>query len=314
MNTPVRIGPPVPPRPPRNAAARYHHAVQDAADHISDFSDRLTALAAQPTFDPGEILTISQQLANLGEDLAASAVGYGRAIGTRNGYLYSHLNLSPERLRKKYSTAEVDRRLADHAPACDAIARSATAGKNPTASGADDPRSAPRRLIAALSHLHTTSGHTQAALAKALSVHPSYVSRLLRGQRPVSWNHVKAICDQSGITADTLQPLYQTAMGSLNPSLLNPGNAATNFRHYLEALRLASGNPDDQALLALVRGTMPDTDLRAAFHGPALPEWTVTRRLAAALTSHPEDIKPLWDAARAAPRTQASTVRAEAFG
>ncbi|MFF3750581.1 helix-turn-helix domain-containing protein [Streptomyces sp. NPDC002018] len=314
MNTPVRIGPPVPPRPPRNAAARYHSATQDTADHISDFSDRLTALVAQQTYDPGEILTISEQLANLAEDLAASGVGYGRAMGMRNGYLYAHLNLSPERLRKKYSASEVDRRLADHAPVCDAVARSATAGQSHTASGGDDPRSPSRRLIAALLHLHATSGHTQAALAKALSVHPSYVSRLLRGQRPVSWNHVKAICAQSGITADTLQPLYQTAMGSLNPSLLSPGNAPTNFRHYLEGLRLASGNPHDEALLALVKGTVTDTDLRAAFHGPALPEWTVTRRLAAALTSHPEDIKPLWDAARAAPRTQASTVRAEAFG
>ncbi|MGP3992089.1 helix-turn-helix domain-containing protein [Streptomyces sp. 3N207] len=52
-----------------------------------------------------------------------------------------------------------------------------------------------QRVAAALTLMVNESNISQRHIAALLRVDPSYVSRMLSGEREASWPHVKAICD-----------------------------------------------------------------------------------------------------------------------
>jgi hypothetical protein len=102
-------------------------------------------------------------------------------------------------------------------------------------------------------------------------------------------------------------------MGCIDTSFLTPDRAPTYFRAYLKALRLSCAEPDDASLLESSGHILTAHDLRLAFDGPSVPQWTVVRPLAAALVSRPGDIRPMWLAAYSSPDAMRSTTPAESF-
>ncbi|MFD8393029.1 helix-turn-helix domain-containing protein [Streptomyces sp. NPDC059680] len=61
------------------------------------------------------------------------------------------------------------------------------------------------------------SGRRQRELAEQMGVHESYVSRMLSGQREVSWRHVRIICEECGIDPRLMKPLWEAA-ANVQPS------------------------------------------------------------------------------------------------
>ncbi|MFC9931962.1 helix-turn-helix domain-containing protein [Streptomyces sp. NPDC127190] len=72
-------------------------------------------------------------------------------------------------------------------------------------------------MACALTLMRNASGRWQRELAEQMGVHESYVSRMLSGQRDVSWRHVRIICDECGVDPDLMKPLWEAA-ASVQPS------------------------------------------------------------------------------------------------
>lgn len=304
---------PVPERPARTGpavdadrATRCTESVRDIAEDFTVLSEALmhsTYGVAAPTT---EILEIVIALESLAQEAIPALVVRQRSQGEPLSELTPLLGLTENRLRKKYVPQDVDHALASRrrpmrtAPS----ARPANEVPNPK-NLLREPR---QRLACALTRMQAVSRVSQRALAASMNVDPSYVSRLLSGQRDVSWRHVKIITDACGGNPDLMRPLWEAADG-VDPSGTDP---ARYLRTYLRALHYAAGSPTDARILAYTQRTFIAAELHQAFEGPGVPEWPVIAQLVTALQSLPDIARPLWRQAQS--RAEASTVRAEAFG
>ncbi|MFB6990276.1 helix-turn-helix domain-containing protein [Streptomyces sp. NPDC056230] len=160
-------------------------------------------------------------------------------------------------------------------------------------------------LASALSHLHRTKGTTHKALGDAVGVDPSYISRVVSGERLPSWKVTRKLAVELGEDPEALRPLWNAARGyrTVEP---------TSFYAALRGLHLAATCPGIGVIQA--RTHLPADDITSALEGSRLPDWGTVNRVVTALQGEPETIRPLWNAARAAvpPGTEPSS--SPAFG
>lgn len=247
-----------------------------------------------------ELLSLLVAKRQVTEDLISTTVMMARAQGTPLKVLAPLLGLSEDRVRKTHSPAKVLPRMEE---------RPSTFSRH-TAGLKERSQTTPahQRLAAALTRLWKESALTQAALAMKIRVGPSYLSRLLSGDRPPSLLHVRGLATAVGREATLLEPLWYVAMN------VAPGDeisAAVYLRRYLRGLHYAAGEPkyedlEETSMLAL-------SSLRHAFEGPGVPDWSVVDRLTSALSAEPATARPLWRAAVDDPKTITSSVPAESF-
>ncbi|MEU7647293.1 helix-turn-helix domain-containing protein [Streptomyces huasconensis] len=283
-------------------------------EHILDIAEDLLRQAAdlrEDAFNDGstaDLLSYKPVLQRLLDDLDAAVVGRGRAMGERSKDLAAHL--APEK---------IDRRLADRTrPA--PMPRASRSGQQ-SEEERIATRSNRRRLAAALSYMQRASNRPQNRLAQDLNTSPSYISRMMYGERPASWVHVRQLAESCGYDLELLRPLCNAALGSPVPSDVD---ALAYLKRFLKALRMSVGQPSDETLMQDTGHCLTRETIKAAFEGPHLPSWATTRRLAAVLLCPEEDIRPLWRAAKSAvsPRiekpdeddTRYSTIPADAMG
>ncbi|MFI6729811.1 helix-turn-helix domain-containing protein [Streptomyces atratus] len=146
-------------------------------------------------------------------------------------------------------------------------------------------------LASALSHLHRQSGKTHKLLGDDVGVDPSYISRVISGERIPSWKVTRKLAHALDADPEELRPLWNAARG------YHVANPAT-FHAALRGLRLAAARPGTDVLQSKTR--LPADQIDAVFTGTALPDWETTARLVSALHGQCDTIRPLWDAARAA--------------
>ncbi|MCZ9347071.1 helix-turn-helix domain-containing protein, partial [Streptomyces sp. TRM76130] len=82
------------------------------------------------------------------------------------------------------------------------------------------------------------SGRRQREIAEQMGVHESYVSRMLSGQRDLSWRHVRIICEVCGTDPELMKPLWQAA-ANVQPS--DTQHPVEYLRTYL--VRCGKGSP-----------------------------------------------------------------------
>ncbi|MFE4492443.1 helix-turn-helix domain-containing protein [Streptomyces niveus] len=164
-------------------------------------------------------------------------------------------------------------------------------------------------LASALSQLQRTSKKQHKVLASEARVDPSYISRILSGERVPSWRVTRRFVVSCGGDPDEVQPLWNAARGY---HVVQP----TTLHAALRGLHLAAAQPPIDLLRA--RTHLSTDDITAALQGDRLPDWPATDRLVTALQGQPETIRPLWNAARAtAPDgsgTTTCTIYTGAFG
>ncbi|MGW5330885.1 helix-turn-helix domain-containing protein [Streptomyces sp. NPDC004014] len=288
------------PRPARSAApahraraTRCTEALRDIAEDCTVVSEALLLTAYNAASPNTELLQRLVSLRDLADEAIAVVVVRQRAQGEPLADLAPILELTEDRLRKKYDPPSVDRALAvRRRPKPVTSAQSAAAA-------ADTPilRRPGQRLACALTLMRNGSGRRQREIAEQMGVHESYVSRMLSGQRDVSWRHVRIICDVCGVDPELMKPLWEAAAG-VQPS--NTEDPVQYLRTYLQGLHYALGSPDPELILAAAQRTISADDLDRAMSGPGVPDWPVIERLTVLLQSLPNITRPLWRRAQAA--------------
>lgn len=289
-------------------AARCTEAVRDIAEDVIVVADAFINRASGTDASTTDLLAYINALNRLTQEATAALVVRQRSQGEPLGDLAPMLNLTEDRLRKKYSPQQVDRDLTN---------RVRPMRKAPSAQHLDAPPTAknslrqPRqRLACALTRMWKQSDISQRALAAHMNVDPSYVSRMLSGERDLTWQHVKRIADECGGNPDLVKPLWEVATGVQDTST----DPARTLRAYLRALRYAAGSPSDKRVLASVQHTITKGELRRALEGPGVPEWQIVHQLTTAFQSLPAVTRPLWRKAMASVEASCGNLRAEAFG
>ncbi|MER5859786.1 helix-turn-helix domain-containing protein [Streptomyces sp900105245] len=288
------------PRPARTApsahparATRCTEALRDIAEDCTVLSEALLLSAYGVAAPNTELL---QRLVDL-RDLVDEAIGVvivrQRAQGEPLADLAPIARRTEDRLRKKYDPPSVDRALATRRrPKPVTPAQSA-------ATAADTPilRRPGQRLACALTRMRNGSGRRQREIAEQMGVHESYVSRMLSGQRDLSWRHVRIICEVCGVDPELMKPLWEAA-ADVQPS--NAEDPVQYLHTYMQGLHYALASPEPAVILAAAQHTISADDLDRALYGPGVPDWPVIDRLTVLLQSLPNITRPLWRRAQAA--------------
>ncbi|MFE6985781.1 helix-turn-helix domain-containing protein [Streptomyces griseus] len=306
---------PDPDRPPRSQpavdagrAARCTEAIRDIAEDFVVRAEELLHKTHNPDTPATDLVVTVAELGRLTEEATAALVVRQRSQGKPLKELTPALGLTEDRLRKKYHPQDVDLRLASRIRPRHELPGSRLPEDT---SGPPSPKNRLRepgqRLACALTLMRAQSRVSQRVLAGRMRIDPSYVSRILSGERDASWQHVLAICDLCNGDSALMKPLWEVA-SNVPPT----GGDPTRYLHtYLRALRYAAGSPSTETILASTQNTIAAADLRQAFDGPGAPAWLVVRTITNALWGLPDITLPLW---RRATACQETSLPAEAFG
>ncbi|MFD8692708.1 XRE family transcriptional regulator [Streptomyces sp. NPDC059651] len=302
---PARKGPAIDP----DRAARCTEAVRDIAEDIVVVADAFLQRASDNTATAHELLDFLNTLAGLGHHATGAVVVRQRSQGKPLRDLAPKLDLSEDRVRKKYDPQTIDQQLAARTrPLRAPLAGTAPTDETPTTK--DISRQPRQRLACALTRVWKQSRIPQATLARHMNIDPSYVSRMLSGERDAALQHVKAIVDKCGANPDLVMPLWEAANGVQSTTA-----PVLALRAYLRALHYAAGSPSDTKILATAQRTINKSDVRNALEGPGVPDWHVIRQLTVAFQSLPETTRPLWRKTQSTVATaDATTIPAHVFG
>ncbi|MGW1143635.1 helix-turn-helix domain-containing protein [Streptomyces sp. NPDC002454] len=286
-------------------AERCRQAFSGMAEATVTLSDALMTHAVSPT-DLASRMGDLIKLRLLAGEMIAATVVQQRSQGEPLDDFASMLELSTDRLRKKYNPTDVDQRLTARAWPKHVLTTVPSPAEPPDAlSRLRDPH---HRLACALTLTFRASGMSQRELATHMGIDRSYVSRLLSGHREASWQHVTRIAGLCRGNEDLLKSLWAAANGRLCPEP-DPSQA---LHTYLKALHYAAGSPTEDAILTTGCHTLTALQLSQALDGPGTPSWPVVRKVTLTLHGIPTLVLPLWK--QAASKPTASSVAASAFG
>ncbi|MET7344670.1 helix-turn-helix domain-containing protein [Streptomyces sp. NPDC005547] len=287
-------------------AARCTEAVRDIAEDLVLVADALINRASDDTATTIQLFALVRTVAELSQEATGALVVRQRSQGEPLDELALMAGRSVDRLRRKYHPHTTDQNLAKrdrpmHAPNFVRWAQGVPTPKNSL-------RLPHQRLACALTRTWKQSGIPQRTVAQHMNVDPSYVSRMLSGQRDVTLRNMKMIVDACEGNLELVKPLWDAA-NSVRPTV-DPTHA---LRAYLRALRYAAGSPSEKQILTSLKQGITKAELRQAFDGPGVPEWQVVQQLTAALQSLPEISRSLWSNARPV-GSSTITIPAAAFG
>ncbi|MFJ2191553.1 helix-turn-helix domain-containing protein [Kitasatospora sp. NPDC087861] len=187
----------------------------------------------------------------------------------------------------------------------------------------------PAQLSRALSHLQRCSGATLKALARSAGVSPSYISRVLSGEKMPSWPVTKAMTDACGGKPTDLRILWETARGARpQPPLIRHStcsliaDAEATLRSTLRGLHLAAFSPPPAKICEQADGPLSPSDVKGLLEDTTsrpVPDWTVVEKVVDALNANEDVVRPLWEHVQVArdpywtPENGCSTLAA-AFG
>ncbi|MET9378843.1 helix-turn-helix transcriptional regulator [Streptomyces sp. NPDC002992] len=163
----------------------------------------------------------------------------------------------------------------------------------PGAGGGAEVNQPARKLAAALSYLQRISPVSIAEAARQADLSPSYISRILAGERLPAWPVVHMVATIFGGTAADVRLLWEQAQGLPATSRLSMRTAAERLHSALRGLHLAASCPDPAELCAGT-GVAPGL-VTAVLAGEHVPDWPTTAVLVSRLQAAPADVRPLWE-------------------
>ncbi|WP_326615642.1 helix-turn-helix transcriptional regulator [Streptomyces decoyicus] len=300
--------------------------MNETAENLNHVASNLLA-AVQDRAPSAHLLHHITVLHRLIDDAEAAAVRRGRMQGNTWDTLAEPVGLSPERLRKRWTEAKLTRRLDTRRTAREALtaltqeARLPMNGATPSTATPRPPTQTPaQQLASAFSHLQRESGQTLKETAASSDVSPSYLSRILSGERNPTWTVAARLTHTYKANLEEIHDLWQAAQRppDTEPPIQPPAprhhNAAKRrFQVALRALYLAADRPTLYALRSATGNTLTVTTIGSALNGSTVPNWPTTSRLIAVLHGCPADLRPLWHAAYQ-PDDQGPHLPAGSFG
>jgi transcriptional regulator with XRE-family HTH domain len=152
------------------------------------------------------------------------------------------------------------------------------------------------KLASALSYLHRASGMAIREVADRTSLSPSYISRILSGERTPTWAVVCVLVKLFGGRPAELSVLFESAHGLVQPARHAMPDAVARLQAALRGLHLAAGRPPHGAVRKASHGSLSTQAISDILDGVMVPGWEQTSALVTALGGWPADVRPLWEA------------------
>jgi len=168
--------------------------------------------------------------------------------------------------------------------------------------GTDPPPE--KQLSSALSFLQRSSRRSTRTVATELGVSPSYVTRLLNGERIPPWGLAQALAVAYSVDPALLRPLWDEIHGTLPAQPVFPGQsgavdrAAAELRAAMRGLYLAGACPDPEEVAGRTQAPLTGDEVATLVEGESsdgIPGWPVVESVVTALHGRPQTIRPLWE-------------------
>ncbi|MER5546446.1 helix-turn-helix transcriptional regulator [Streptomyces sp. NPDC002589] len=240
------------------------------------------------------------------ESYAAAAVSDARSRGTGWDEVAAAACQSRSTVRARWSDAAVDRlfrnRMKERATrmverpvpsACrqEILADAVTGDREETLAAVRSSR----RLALALSFLQRRSGlHIKDAAAHT-GLSPSYVSRILSGERLPTWTAVRLLAETFGADPGDLRALWEASQGLVRPTRPPLHEAVVRLAGALRGIYLAAGCPSFEYVARASSGVLTVDIVEGMLAGRIVPCWETTSHLLAALGAQPADLRGVWE-------------------
>ncbi|MFF3343167.1 helix-turn-helix domain-containing protein [Streptomyces flavidovirens] len=307
----------------RTPETRAHdaYAVQVAADLVRQ-TGMLRELVGLG--EPVQALALLGKAVKDVDDLRDALVQQARDRGIKPSALAAALHISVDKLGRDHSADRVERRMRGRMertgrtppptsrstvsppllstgsiPAGDRLLPSRRPA-NPEG-GAEGPsdNDPAATLALAFSHLQRSSHKSIRALSDEVGVSPSYISRILTGDRCPSWRIAHRLTQSCGGDPADIRPLWDTTRGHRVPE---PDQLTAALR----GLYLSAARPPLARVRSQSGNRLSVEHIHAVLNGSEIPPWETVDQLVGALHGQPQVFRPLWDAARNAQPTEPS--------
>ncbi|MFC9932428.1 helix-turn-helix domain-containing protein [Streptomyces sp. NPDC127190] len=234
----------------------------------------------------------------------AAAVQDARHRGEKWEAVARAAHVAPETARARWGPERVARMMVLHAndkqaaPTRWRAARSVPTGEGWENAGGDRRETAgPVGMLAsALTQLQIASGKTIREVADLAMLSPSFISRVLSGDRLPTWDLVCALSKIFGSDPAELRVLFEAAHGMTVPQR-QPAPAAIEQLHAaVRGLYRAAKSPSPERIEMLSGRAVSAKEARLVLSGRDVPDWGVLSALVCTLGGRPSEVKPLWEA------------------
>lgn len=298
----------------------YDQALRIQLSQIADKAREILLALEDPGTEPTAPLEQMVRLQVVAEHLTPHMVARTKQRGASWERIGALLGMSKDTARKKWSLP-VRRGLA---PQRTVPAPPRTAG--PTAlvpadpdsagDGADRHPPAPRGSAAApalpllagqdlatvLSSLQRASGLSLRTLASRTGMSPSFLSRMMSGERFPSWQRTAALARACGADPEVLRRVWEAA-NARRDNQPRPASLAAALRF----LHLRAGSPTPWAIAVTSGGELDQHVIADLLAGDATGLWPEVQRLVQLLDGEPAYFLPLWEAEAAEHPTEPSS-------
>ncbi|MFE0820707.1 helix-turn-helix domain-containing protein [Streptomyces sp. NPDC058847] len=238
------------------------------------------------------------------EIYTAAAVQDARYRGEKWESVAKAAHVAPETARTRWGPERVARMMILHAndkraaPVRWRGPQQGTSGDRPDTAvdEASEVSSPAGHLASALAHLQLNSGMTIREVADFTMLSPSFISRVLSGDRLPTWDLVCTLAECFRSDPAELRVLFETAHG-MTAQARQPATAAIAELHAaVRGLYWAAKSPSPEQIERASEGAVTAAEARRVLGGLDVPDWGVLAALVHALGGRPFDIKPLWEA------------------
>ncbi|MFJ4519204.1 helix-turn-helix domain-containing protein [Streptomyces sp. NPDC088770] len=235
----------------------------------------------------------------------AAAVQDARHRGEKWEAVSRAAHVAPETARARWGPERVDRMMVLHANEKRAaptrwrrpqLPRPADGPEMTDGFQETETLSPVSQLASALTHLQTASGLTIREVAESTMLSPSFISRVLSGDRLPTWDLVCSLTVLFGSDPAELRVLFEAAHGMTAPERQPIAAAMEQLHAAVRGLHVAANSPRPERIEQLSSKMVSALDARRILAGIDIPEWEVLAALVCALGGRPLDFKPLWEA------------------
>ncbi|WP_127454874.1 helix-turn-helix transcriptional regulator [Streptomyces sp. B29(2018)] len=280
-------------RPPKTTRRPAQSKHQEAAEEIlfDVIEGARELLHILPSAPGPDLLHRAAHMREGLDALTAGLVGHGRAQGMTWAQVSAGLGISEDTARHRYAEAAIMRRLSRFvSPRPAAVepsppAQPSTSTPMREITGPDDPRPAISRLAPILSLLARKSPLPLKRIAERMGCSPSYLSRVLSGERVPTWPLTVKFARACGADPQVLRKVWETErlqhQEPVDPVLVDDPEL-TPLAKYLTALRtlhIQAGAPSTHELVVASRWKLTTTDITSVLEGKSVSEQTLLQRV-----------------------------------
>ncbi|MFD5430517.1 helix-turn-helix domain-containing protein, partial [Streptomyces sp. NPDC127084] len=283
---------------------RQEHSALPLGRRIAEDLQALSAALLEAEYDGrslAELLRCADEVAREVDYYRAAAVQDARNLGASWEQVAGAARVSATTARTRWPESRVKERLKRRAGERAAVRQPSV----PVVSGLGDAegkllsKAAERasvKLASALSYLQRASGLTFREVAEQTSLSPSYISRILSGERTPTWPVVCTLVELFRGDPAELSVLFESAHGMVPPGRYAIPDAVARLQAALRGLHLAAGRPPFGVVRKATRGALSTQAVSEILGGEMIAGWEQTAALVTALGGWPADVRPLWEA------------------